>query len=120
MPSYESYGRMWPHMHARIVAALIIYQVTMFGYISLKEFYYAPFLLPLIPMSFIFTYACKKHFYLAFVYTPLEVACQGNKEIPNLESVYTAFIPASLRPEKLEELESFDDAQSQVSKSMSF
>ncbi|XP_078438558.1 early-responsive to dehydration stress protein (ERD4) isoform X2 [Wolffia australiana] len=29
---YESYGRMWPHMHKRILAALVIYQLTMIGY----------------------------------------------------------------------------------------
>uniref|UniRef100_A0A803MIN2 Uncharacterized protein n=1 Tax=Chenopodium quinoa TaxID=63459 RepID=A0A803MIN2_CHEQI len=29
VPSFESYGRMWPHMHARFLAALVLYQVTM-------------------------------------------------------------------------------------------
>lgn len=120
VPSYESYGRMWPHMHSRIMASLVIYQVTMFGYTALKEFVYAPLLLPLIAASFIFAYVCKKRFYRAFAYTPLEVACQGRKEVPNVESVYAAYIPDSLKPEKLEDIELFEDAQSQGSKSTSF
>jgi len=120
VPSYESYGRMWPHMHARIIAALIIYQVTMFGYSVLKEFYYAPLILPLIAMSFIFAYVCNVRFYQAFAHTPLEVACRDTKAVPNMESVYTAYIPDSLKPEKLEDIEFFEDAQSQASKSTSF
>lgn len=120
VPSYESYGRMWPHMHARIIASLVIYQVTMLGYILLKEFFYAPLILLLIAMSFIFAYACKKRFYRAFADTPLEVLCRTNKEVPNMESIYIAFIPDSLKPEKLEDIEFFEDAQSEASKSTSF
>ncbi|ONK65174.1 uncharacterized protein A4U43_C07F34450 [Asparagus officinalis] len=120
VPSYESYGRMWPHMHTRIIAALILYQITMFGYIALKEFIYAPLILPVIAISFIFAYVCKQRFYRAFACTPLEVACQDTKEVPNLESVYNAYIPDSLKPEKLEDFEYFEDAQSQVSRSTSF
>lgn len=119
VPSYESYGQMWPHMHGRIIASLIIYQVTMFGYIGLKQFVYAPLILPLIAMSFIFAYVCKKRFYRAFAYTPLEVSCRATKEVPNMESIYSAFIPRSLKPEKLEDIEFFEDAQSQASKSTS-
>ncbi|ONK67325.1 uncharacterized protein A4U43_C06F18980 [Asparagus officinalis] len=120
VPSYESYGRMWPHMHARIMVALIIYQITMFGYIGLKEFYYASLILPLIAMSFVFAYICKKRFYRAFAYTSLEVVSRGNKEVHSLESVYTSYIPDSLRTQKPEDLESFEDAQSQASKSTTF
>ena len=114
VPSYESYGQMWPHMHTRIMAALIIYQITMFGYSALKEFYYAPLLLPLIAMSFIFAYVCTNRFYQAFAHTPLEVACRHTKEVPNMESVYTAYIPDSLKPEKLEDIEFSEGAQSQA------
>lgn len=120
VPSYESYGRMWPHMHARIIAALIIYQITMFSYIGVKEFVYAPFVLPLIASSFIFAYVCKKRFYQAFVCTPLEVATrQGAKDVPNMEFIYTSFIPACLRQEKTDDVDAFEAAQSQPSKSVS-
>ncbi|KAH7841026.1 hypothetical protein Vadar_024624 [Vaccinium darrowii] len=43
VPSYESYGRMWPHIHTRLVAALVLFQVTMFGYFGIKEFIYTVF-----------------------------------------------------------------------------
>ncbi|KAJ0980475.1 hypothetical protein J5N97_008730 [Dioscorea zingiberensis] len=117
VPSYESYGRMWPHMHSRVLAALFVYQITMFGYIGLKVFVYAPFVLPLPILTVIFAYICNKRFYPAFANTPLEVACQNLKEIPNLESVYNAFIPPSLRSEKLEDSNQFEGAHSQASRS---
>ncbi|CAL9088525.1 unnamed protein product [Musa textilis] len=113
VPNYESNGRMWPHLHARIIASLILYQITMFGYIGiLRKFYYAPFLIPVIVISFVFAYVCKKHFYLAFLNTPLEVACRGTKEIPNMESIYTAYIPPCLGTERLEDDDQFEDARS--------
>ncbi|XP_073005301.1 CSC1-like protein ERD4 isoform X1 [Typha latifolia] len=120
VPSFDSNGRMWPHMHARIVAALIIYQITMFGFMGLKKFFYAPLLLPLIAMSFIFAFICKNRFYLSFCYTPLEVACQDIKETPNMESMYAAYIPPSLKPEKPEDIDQFEDAQSHTSRTASF
>lgn len=120
VPAYESNGRMWPHMHSRILAALIIYQVTMLGFFGLKKFVYAPFMLPVIILSFIFAFVCKQRFYLAFYHTPLEVASGDSKEIPNLESIYAAYIPPCLRPEKLEDVDQFEDAQSQASRTQSF
>ncbi|KAH7661151.1 Calcium-dependent channel 7TM region putative phosphate domain-containing protein [Dioscorea alata] len=117
IPSYESFGRMWPHMHVRVLAALVIYQITMLGYIGLKKFLYAPFIVPLPILSVVFAYICNKRFYGAFANTSLEVACQNLKETPNLESVYTAFIPPSLMPEKLDDGNQFEGAQSQPSRS---
>lgn len=103
VPSYESYGRMWPHMHSRIMAALIIFQVLMFGYLGLKKFAYAALMIPLVVISFVFSYACNSRFYRSFMNTPLEVAFKDTKEIPNVDSVYVAYIPPSLKPEKPEE-----------------
>lgn len=120
VPKYESNGRMWPHMHARILAALIIYQVTMLGFFALKQFLYAPLMLPLIILSFIFAFVSKQRFYLAFYHTPLEVASRDLKEIPNLESIYAGYIPPCLMPEKLEDVDQFEDAQSQTSRTASF
>ncbi|KAL5198421.1 hypothetical protein ABZP36_001933 [Zizania latifolia] len=113
VPSYESNGRMWPHMHTRIIAALLIYQTTMVGVILLKKFYYSPVLVPLLPMSFIFAAICHMRFYPAFAKTPLEVVAQHDlKETPNMDAMYTAYIPACLKPEKLEDVDIFEDAQS--------
>nr|CAB3451929.1 unnamed protein product [Digitaria exilis] len=112
VPSYESNGRMWPHMHTRIIAALLLYQTTMLGVIGLKVFLYAPILVPLIPMSFIFAHVTHMRFYPAFDKTPLEVAQHELKEAPNMDAIYTAYIPQCLKPDKLEDLDVFEDAQS--------
>lgn len=112
VPSYESNGRMWPHMHTRIIAALLLYQATMIGVISLKEFPYSSILVPLLPISFIFAYICHMRFYPAFANTPLEVAQHELKETPNMDAIYTAYIPPCLKPDKLEDLDVFEDAQS--------
>jgi calcium permeable stress-gated cation channel len=101
-------------MHTRIVAALIIYQITMFGFMGIKKFIYAPFLLPLIPISFTYALITKKRFYKSFAVTPLEVAAGELKEMPNMEAIYAAYIPLCLKPEKLEDVELFEDAQSHV------
>jgi hypothetical protein len=114
VPSYESNGRMWPHMHTRIIAALMIYQATMIGVISLKKFVYSSVLIPLIPISLIFAYTCHTRFYPAFAKTPLEVARQELKETPNMGAIYAAYIPPCLKPEKLEDVEVFEDAQSRT------
>ncbi|KAK8961688.1 hypothetical protein KSP40_PGU012298 [Platanthera guangdongensis] len=116
VPSFESYGRMWPHMHSRIVAALIIFQVLMFGYLGLKKFVYAPLMIPLIVISFVFSYACNSRFYRSFLNTPLEVAFKDTKEIPNLDSVCAAYIPPSLKPEKTENADHLEEGHTNVSK----
>ncbi|KAE7996140.1 hypothetical protein FH972_000888 [Carpinus fangiana] len=120
VPSYESYGRMWPHMHKRILAALILYQVTMFGYFGTKKFVYAPLLIPLPILSLLFGYVCSKKFYRFFQDTALEVASHELKEIPNMDQVFRSFIPLSLRSEKNDD-DQFEDALSQqVSRTGSF
>ncbi|VAH55279.1 unnamed protein product [Triticum turgidum subsp. durum] len=114
VPSYESNGRMWPHMHTRIIAALMIYQATMIGIISLKKFYYSTILTPLLVISLIFARTCHARFYPAFAKTPLEVASQQLKETPNMSAIYTAYIPPCLKPEKLEDVQVFEDTQSRT------
>ncbi|KAJ7947405.1 CSC1-like protein ERD4 [Quillaja saponaria] len=115
VPSYESYGRMWPHMFVRLLASLILYQVTMFGYFGVKKFYYTPLLIPLPILSLVFHFICSKKFYPSFRHTALEVACRDLKEVPNLERIYRSFIPPSLSSEKIED-DQFDDALSHVSR----
>ncbi|KDP38019.1 hypothetical protein JCGZ_04662 [Jatropha curcas] len=119
VPSFESYGRMWPHIHMRVLASLLLFQVTTFGYMGVKKFYYAPFLIPLPIISLIFFFVCKKKFYRSFCNTALEVACCELKEVPNMEQVFRSFIPPSLSSEKVDE-DQFEDALSQVSRMGSF
>ncbi|XP_010245168.1 PREDICTED: CSC1-like protein ERD4 [Nelumbo nucifera] len=121
VPSYESYGRMWPHVHSRILAALIIYQITMLGYFAVKKFFYTPILIPLPVLSLMFGFVCSKKFYKSFQSTPLEVACRELKETPNMESIFRAYIPPCLSSDKVDDGEQFEDALStQVSRTGSF
>lgn len=113
VPSYESYGRIWPHIYVRIMASLILYQATMLGYFSAKEFIYTPVLIPLIVLSFIFVLVCRKKFYRFFQCTALEVASRELKETPNMQVVFRSFIPPSLSSEKADE-DQFEDALSHV------
>ncbi|XP_057463559.1 CSC1-like protein ERD4 [Actinidia eriantha] len=120
VPSYESYGRMWPHINTRVVAALFLFQVTMCGFFIIKQFYYAPFLIPLPILSLIFAFVCQKKFYHFFQATALEVACQELKETPNMEQIFRSFIPPSFSTDKAADEDQFEDAVSVVSRSQSF
>jgi hypothetical protein len=107
-------------MHTRILAALILYQVTMFGYFGAKKFIYAPLLIPLPILSLLFGYVCSQKFYRFFHDTALEVASYELKEIPNMDQIFRSYIPPSLRSEKSDD-DQFEDALSQqVSRSGSF
>ncbi|KAK2642996.1 hypothetical protein Ddye_024759 [Dipteronia dyeriana] len=118
VPKYESYGRIWPHIFVRVVAALILYQVTMFGYIGSKKFFYAPFIIPLIIISLIFAFVCDKKFYRSFCNTALEAASHDLKETPNMEHIFRSYIPKSLSSEKHDEDQS-DNALSHVPRTVS-
>lgn len=115
VPSYESNGRMWPHIHTRILAALILFQVTMLGYFGVKKFPFAPIIIPLPILSFLFAFVCSKKFYRFFHSTALEVTSRELKETPNMELVFRSFVPPSLSAEKSDN-EQFEDALSQVSR----
>ncbi|GAB4840659.1 CSC1-like protein erd4 [Ancistrocladus abbreviatus] len=121
VPSYESYGRMWPHLHARILGSLLLYQVTMFGYFGIKKFYYAPFLIPPPIITIIFGFVCFKKFYPFFHRPALELLCSEPKEThPNMDQIFRSFIPPCLSTSEKSEDEQFEDALSQVSRSTSF
>ncbi|KFK44850.1 hypothetical protein AALP_AA1G310500 [Arabis alpina] len=100
VPSYESYGRMWPHIHTRILAALFLFQVVMFGYLGIKEFIWAVLLVPIIVISLLFGYVCRQKFYKGFEHTALEVVSHELKQSPNLEEIFKAYIPHSLSTHK--------------------
>lgn len=109
VPKYETYGRMWPHMHVRILSSLLLFQMTMVGYFGVKQFVYTPVIFPLPIMSIIFAFICNKKFYRFFQSTALEVASHELKETPNMEIVYKSFVPASLNPEICDEVQQFDE-----------
>lgn len=117
VPSYESNGQMWPHIHTRMVAALLLFQVTMFGYFGVNKFIYAPVIIPLPICSLIFAFVCSKKFYRFFHDTALEIAMKELKEVPNMEVVFKSYIPPSLGGEKPAVAHS-EDALSQISRSV--
>ncbi|KAL8138399.1 hypothetical protein V2J09_004400 [Rumex salicifolius] len=119
VPSYESNGRMWPHIHTRVVGALMLYQLTMLGYFGVKKFHYTPILIPLPIITLIFALVCKDKFYRFFQNTALEVVCSNElREAPNMDQVFQSFIPPCLLQlhEKQEEDE-FEDATFAFSRS---
>ncbi|WCJ33500.1 Early-responsive to dehydration stress protein (ERD4) [Euphorbia peplus] len=120
VPSFESYGRMWPHIHSRFIASLLLFQVTMSGFLGVKKFVYAPILIPLPIISLLFAYICSKKFYRAFSNPALEVAAHELKEVPNMEAIFKSFVPPSLNSEKVFDEDHFEDAMSQVSRVGSF
>ncbi|KAH0644736.1 hypothetical protein KY284_032620 [Solanum tuberosum] len=115
VPSFESYGRMWPHIYTRMIATLILYQVTMLGYFGVKKFKPTPVLFPLPIISLIFAFICQKKFRRFFISPALEVVSHELKEVPNMEIVYRSFIPPCLSAGKPDE-DQFEDALSHVSK----
>ncbi|KAK6932138.1 CSC1/OSCA1-like, 7TM region [Dillenia turbinata] len=118
VPAHESNGKMWPRMFLRIVAALVLFQLTMFGYFGVKKFVYASNLIPLPILSLIFTFVCHKKFYRAFQSTSLEVAAGYLKEAPNMDQIFRSYIQPSLSHGKIED-DQFEDALSQLSSSVS-
>uniref|UniRef100_A0A0D6QTR2 CSC1/OSCA1-like 7TM region domain-containing protein n=1 Tax=Araucaria cunninghamii TaxID=56994 RepID=A0A0D6QTR2_ARACU len=116
VPTYDSSGSMWPHIHTRIMAALILTQITLIGYFSVKVFVYVPVLVPLPFISVAFVYLCRKRFYPSFCVTSLEVACNDVKEVPSVSSIVEAYTaPCMLLEDKFDDLERYEDATSTVS-----
>lgn len=120
VPRYESYGRMWPHINNRILASMVLYQVTMYGYFGVQKFVYAQLLIPLPILTVLFGVICSKKFYPSFQHQALEVAATEVKEVPNMELIYRSFIPPSLSSEKIDDDHQFEDARSEVSRQTSF
>ncbi|KAI5055700.1 hypothetical protein GOP47_0029616 [Adiantum capillus-veneris] len=96
VPRFESGGRMWPHIHSRILAALFLAQLTIFGYFGLKKFVYAPLLIFPIIATLVFAFICRKFFYPSFNVSPLSAACKEVKEVPSTESIVEAYTPECL------------------------
>eukprot|EP00253_Pinus_taeda_P015955 PITA_15955 len=73
---YESVAAFWPHVHSRIVAALVISQLLLLGLLSTKKAANStPILLALPVLTIWFHRFCKSRFEPAFRRYPLEVCC---------------------------------------------
>lgn len=72
---YESGGAFWPHIHGRIIACVIIQQVSLFGIMATKKAKKSTPLLLLLPvLTIAFHLYCKNRFEPAFRKYPLEEA----------------------------------------------
>ncbi|XP_002990725.2 CSC1-like protein ERD4 [Selaginella moellendorffii] len=112
VPAYESYGRMWPHIHTRIIAALLVSQLAMLGYFSIKKFVFSPILVPLPIATLLFALITNKIYYPTFKNPPLEVTGLTKEHIPTVSSIVTAYTPSYLDEEH--ERDKFEDARSAV------
>ena len=102
---YESAGRMWPHIHSRILASLFLSQLTMLGYFGVKKFVYVPLLLPPLVATLIFAYICREFFYPSFNATPLYATCAEPTDTPFIESIVQDYTPAFLATELSSDVE---------------
>lgn len=116
VPDFESGGRMWPHIHSRIVAALFIGQITMMGYFAVKKFPYAVLVILLPLFTIFFASMCKMNYYPSFQVTSLAIASEDCKDAPTLRKIVEAYTPECLIAEEsvYEDSEKFEDALSSV------
>eukprot|EP00246_Nothoceros_aenigmaticus_P015537 TRINITY_DN651_c0_g1_i1.p1 TRINITY_DN651_c0_g1~~TRINITY_DN651_c0_g1_i1.p1 ORF type:complete len:746 (-),score=124.95 TRINITY_DN651_c0_g1_i1:589-2826(-) len=118
VPDYESGGRMWPHIHSRILAALFVSQLTNLGYFALKKFPYAILLLPLPFATVVFAYLCRKFYYKSFTVVSLSEGSNDLEEVPTVASMVEAYTPNCLLGDSSAEMvdaEEFEDARSNMS-----
>ncbi len=117
VPSFESGGRMWPHIHSRILASLFVAQITMIGYFGIKKFPYTVLVIFLPFITIGFTLICKMNYYPSFQVTSLAIASEVVTQSPSLSAIINAYTPACLQSEadKSEDTDRFEDARSNVS-----
>ncbi|CAM6020246.1 unnamed protein product [Sphagnum balticum] len=117
VPSFESSGRMWPHIHSRILASLFVAQITMIGYFGIKKFPYTVLVIFLPFITIGFTLLCKMNYYPSFQVTSLAIASEVVTQSPSLSAIINAYTPTCLQSEadKSEDNDRFEDARSNVS-----
>lgn len=117
VPEFESGGRMWPHIHARILAALFIGQITMMGYFGIKQFPYAVLVIILPLFTLFFSSICKMNYYPSFNVVSLAIASEDVKQAPPMRQVVEAYTPECLLCEEevvYDSEEKFEDARDSI------
>lgn len=114
VPEWESNGRMWPHIHNRILVALLVSQITALGFFAVKKFPYTVFLIFLPLATFAFYLYCKRNFYKSFAVVSLYVASQPVKETPSMDTIVQAYTPTCLLEGDQFEDADFQDARSNM------
>eukprot|EP00897_Mesotaenium_endlicherianum_P009628 jgi/Mesen1/8694/ME000052S08123 len=99
VPQYESKGRMWPHIHARIVVALLIAQVTALGYFGIKKFAGTVFMIPLPFITIAYYLYTYSKFYRSYEVTALHNAARDKALVPSGDQLVAAYMPQCLQPD---------------------
>lgn len=97
VPDWESHGSFWPHIHNRILAALLVAQITALGYFGVKQFPYTPILVILPVVSAIFFMFCRNNYYPSIRYVSLWTASEVPKAKPPSEAIIEAYTPICLQ-----------------------
>lgn len=120
VPSYESGGRFWPHIHNRFLVGLVVAQITAIGYFAIKKFKFVFFLIPLLFLTLLFYNITQKVYYPSFKFVSIISASQEVKEVPTLSAIVEAFTPtcmlsptAAAQEDKLDDSK-YVDAESQL------
>lgn len=105
IPDFESRARMWPHMHARILAALGLSQLTMLGYFGIKKFAGTVLMIPLPILTIMYWLYSYKKYYRSFKVTALDKAAEDSirdiaagDSLVDSPNLVTEFAPDCLKP----------------------
>lgn len=96
VPDWESNGSLWPHIHHRILAALLASQITAVAYFAVKEFVWTPILLILPVLTLIFHVYCKRNFRPLIDRVSLYMATEDYPEL-STSAIVEAYTPIYLR-----------------------
>eukprot|EP00898_Chlorokybus_atmophyticus_P003092 jgi/Chlat1/3784/Chrsp259S03919 len=103
---FESGGRMWPVIHNRIIAALLVMQITIIGIFALKlSIRQTPFLLPLPVMTIAFYYITRRRFLDASTYLSVDRARKADlrewarreEDMYWLDDAIAAYVPDCMK-----------------------
>ena len=87
-------------MHARIIAALMLSELTMLGYMGIKKFAATIILIPLIIITLAYYFYAHSRFYRSFVHTSLDVSSADVVEsVPPMGELQTSYTPDCLKSE---------------------
>lgn len=109
---WDGGGKMWPHIHSRIVAALFTAQITLIAYFGINESLTTFCLLPLPLATSIYAWASTSRFNKSFSHAPLEVVREPVEEGPSPAKLVLAYTPRCMQApsvyEALGDLEAAD------------
>ena len=125
-PLYESMGRMWPHMQARVLGALFLSQMVMLGYFVMKSNHEVALTMAMaaLPLATImYAWFSHQNSYPMFIDMPLSIACDADsttREMVSHAHILTTFVPtclAGIDTFDIDHDDKFEDAKSNISSS---